>query len=382
MVRAGVGLSQRPGLEAVEEAAAAALAGAGGADSALVFAALGEAPEPGELLDAVIGALGTECVVGASAHGVLGAGRELEGAPALAILAQTGLEAKAFLVPGLQEAGAGVGDEIRARLGGPARAEDLLVLLPDPRSLDPARVLEGVRHALGPARVVGAGAADPVSGRPRQWCGRATLSGGLAGMVLRGRRRPRVGVTQACRPVTDLLTVTRARGHWVLELEGRPALDVYREVARGPLAEDLRRAAAFLLVALPRDPRGPLRPGGYLVRHVVGFATGEGAFAIPEPAKPGQQLALALRDPASAREDLKAMLGDLGASSPALGLYFDCCARGAGFFGVSGLEAAYLESALGPVPLAGMFGSCEIGPVGGVTELLTYTGVLAVVEGD
>ncbi len=382
MVRAGVGLSQRPGLGAVEEAAEAALAGAQGADSALVFAAPDETLDPRELLDAVVGALGTECVVGATAHGVLGAGRELEGAPALAILAQTGLEARAFLIPDLRDAGAGVGDEIRGQLGGPAREEDLLVLLPDPSSFDPARVLEGVRAALGPAQVVGAGAADPVSDRPLQWCGRESLSGALVGMVLRGRRPPRVGVTQACRPATGLLTVTRARGNWVLELEGRPALDLYREVARGPLSEDLRRAAAFLLVALPCDRQEPLRPGGYLVRNVVGFATEQGAFAIPEPVKPGQQLALALRDPASAREDLKAMLADLGARSPALGLYFDCCARGAGFFGVSGLEAAYLESALGPAPLAGMFGSCEIGPVGGVTELLTYTGVLALIDQD
>ncbi len=48
---------------------------------------------------------------------------------------------------------------------------------------------------------------------------------------------------------------------------------------------------------------------------------------------------------------------------------------------MSGLEAAYLESAFGSAPLAGMFGSCEIGPIGGRTELLTYTGVLALLDG-
>jgi small ligand-binding sensory domain FIST len=188
-------------------------------------------------------------------------------------------------------------------------------------------------------------------------------------------------VTQACRPVTAPLTVTRAQGHWVLELDGRPALDVYREVARGPLAEDLRRAAAFLLVALPAAPQSDLlEPGSYLVRHVIGFQPEANAFAIPVPSKPGDRLALAMREPESAREDLKAMLEQLGGASPAFGLYFDCCARGAGFFGVPGLEAAYLESAFGSAPIAGMFGSCEIGPVGGASELLTYTGVLALLD--
>jgi small ligand-binding sensory domain FIST len=156
-------------------------------------------------------------------------------------------------------------------------------------------------------------------------------------------------------------------------------LEVYREVARAPLAADLRRAAAFLLVALPCDPEGSLRPGSYLVRNVMGFATEENAFAIPVQPKPGDRIALAIREPEAAREDLKAMLADLG-GSPALGLYFDCCARGESFFGISGLEAAYLEQAFGTAPIAGMFGSCEIGPIGGSAELLTYTGVLALLD--
>jgi small ligand-binding sensory domain FIST len=201
-------------------------------------------------------------------------------------------------------------------------------------------------------------------------------------MVLRGSRPPRIGVTQACRPVTPALTVTRARGHWVLEIDGRPALEVYREVARGPLAEDLRRAASFLLVALPAAGSDEsLSPGTYLVRHVVGFEPEANAFAIPDPVQPGQRIALALRDPQSAREDLKNMLEGLAGEPPACGLYFDCCARGSGFFGVAGLEAGYLESALGAAPVAGIFGSSEIGPIGGRTELLTYTGVLALLDG-
>ena len=55
--------------------------------------------------------------------------------------------------------------------------------------------------------------------------------------------------------------MTRVRGNWILELDGRPALDVYREAAREPLAADLRRAAAHLLLALPRDAAESLAPG-------------------------------------------------------------------------------------------------------------------------
>jgi small ligand-binding sensory domain FIST len=381
VIRAGVGISTaREPRAAAEEAVAAALAAGLRPDSALLFVGSGFGHGLSEILDAAIACLGTEAVVGATAHGVLGCGHEIEGAAAVAVLAQSGLEAHPFLLSDLAGDEATAGAEVAARLGGPPRPEDLIVLLPDAGALQMDALLESIRARLEPACAVGAGAADPTADAPLLWCGRRRERGCLAGMVLRAHRPPRIGVTQACRPTTELLRVTRTRGHWILGLDDRPALDVYREVARGRLAEDLRRAAAFLLVAIPRDEADPLRPGGYVVRHVVGFAEDERAFATPDVVKPGDRIALATREPEAAREDLKAMLERLGATPPALGLYFDCCARGSGFFGVPGLEAAYLDRAFGDAPLAGMFGSCEIGPVGITSGLLTHTGVLALID--
>jgi small ligand-binding sensory domain FIST len=382
MLRAGVGFSAASDARSAgAQAAAAALVGAGRADAALLFATPSHAAELPALLAAAGDVLGTPVLVGATMHGALVAGREYEGGPGVAVLAQAGLEAVPFLLPDVAGEEAQAGEQIAGLLDGAPRAEDLVIVLPDPHALRPGPLLEGLRGALGEARLVGAGAMDAATGAPLQWCGRRIESGALAGLVLRGRRPPRIGVTQACRPVTPLFTVTRVRGNWVLELDGRPALEVYREAAGAPLAADLRRAAAFLLVALPRDAGESLAPGSYLVRNVAGFALSENAFAIPERLAPGRRIALAHRDPESARDDLKAMLAALAAPGPACALYFDCCARGAGFFGVPDLEAAYLEQALAGAPLLGVFGSCEIGPIGGVAELLTYTGVLALLDG-
>ncbi len=346
-----------------------------------MLAGAGYAGDTSLLVDAAAATLGTEALVGATSHGVFASGRQVEEPHSVAVLAWSGIDSLPFLLADPSGDEVGACEELADRLEGGPREEDLVVLLPDPRNFDPDAFLTASRELLAPARVVGAGSGDPLGGAPLQWCGRTVASGSVAGMVLRCGKPPRIGVTQACRPVTELLTVTRARGHWILELGGRPALDVYREVARGPLAADLRRAAAFVLAALPAEPlRDSLAPGSYLVRQVVGFDENANAFAIPEIVKPGERLALTVREPESAREDLKAMLGDIGPPPGALALFFDCCARGAGFFGVPGLEAAYLESALGSAPLAGMFGSCEIGPIGTRTELLTYTGVLALVD--
>jgi small ligand-binding sensory domain FIST len=381
-MRAGLGLStlEEP-RRAAEEACGQALAGADGCDVAILWTGPARGGPLRELLDAAIGALGTSAVVGTTAHGVLAPDREHLGDAAVLVLALSGIEAAPFLIPdvgGREEAAA---EEVAARLGSAGRAEDLVVLFPDPRALDLGALLTQLDRAVGDARIVGAGSADPLSGPPLQFEGREVVSGGVAGVALRGSRPARIGVTQACRPSTGLLTVTRCRGHWVLELDGRPALDVYREAARGPLGADLPRAAAFLLVALPIEPEPvSLRPGSYLVRHVIGFDEKANAFAIPEAPRAGQRLALAPREPETAREDLKAMLEELGTPSPAFGLYLDCCARAMPFFGVPGLEAAYLARAFEGVPIAGMFGSCEMGPIGPSAQLLTYTGVLALVD--
>jgi len=382
-MRAGVGISGEPDAATAGRAAAkAAAAGLESVDGALLFAGPGYGDDISLLLDAAVATLGTDALVGASSHGVLAGGQEHEEETAVAVLAWSGLESVPFLVADPSGDEAAACEEIAMRLGGTPRPEDLVVILPDPRNFDAEVFLPELAAAVAPAQVVGAGSGDPLSDEPLQWVGRNIASGGVAGVVLRPRRRPRIAVTQACRPVTELLTVTRARGHWVLELDGRPALDVFREVARGPLAEDLDRAAAFILAALPSDPRAErLEPASYLVRHVVGFEPNENAFALPVALETGDRMGLALREPESAREDLKAALQRIGGGDPVLGLYFNCCARGAGFFGVPGLEAAYLENAFRKTPIAGMFGSCEIGPIGGRPELLTYTGVLALIDG-
>ena len=168
--------------------------------------------------------LGTRCLVGGLAHGVIGAGQEDEGTSGVSVLAVAGLDARSVWIPDLEGQEEVVADELLAQIGGAPRPEDLVVLVPDPRALRAEPLVAGVWDAVGPAGVVGAGAADPVSEAPLVWCGREAEGGALAGLVLRGASGLRVGVTQACRPATGLLTVTRASGPWVLEIDGRPAL--------------------------------------------------------------------------------------------------------------------------------------------------------------
>jgi small ligand-binding sensory domain FIST len=158
----------------------------------------------------------------------------------------------------------------------------------------------------------------------------------------------------------------------VLELGGRPALDVFREAAGALLGADLRRAGERVLVALPR---GPADGDAFVARQIAGVSAGRRAFAVAEPLRPGATLRFALRDADLAREDLGRALA--AAREPAsAALYLSCPGRGQRLFRHAGLEAGYAAHVLGDVPTAGLFGSFQLGPVASASELHTYAAVL------
>jgi len=97
----------------------------------------------------------------------------------------------------------------------------------------------------------------------------------------------------------------------------------------------------------------------------------------------GEPLLFVLRDSQAAREDLKGMLDRVAAAAPkstwSFGLYFNCAGRGASLYGLSGIDSAFLSRQFGGLPIIGFFGNAEFAPLRGVSRLLSYTGVLALV---
>jgi small ligand-binding sensory domain FIST len=339
------------------------------------------------IVETVSGALGTPYVAGCSASGVFAAEQEIEQGPAVGVLAVASdqLAATPFLFHDEGDHGLTAGIRLGQRLAGSRGSEDLLLVWPDPFKVRPDRLLQSLDALLGGVPVVGGAASvSGADGPTFQFCGTECEASAVSGVRLGGRFRHVIGVTQGCRPLGEPLRVTRSHENLLLEIEGRPALELMRERAPEGLVQDLNWGLNFLSVGLLPDLGIPcVRPGEYLVRNIVTADPDTGVLAIADNVEEGQHIIFVHREPDAARQDLVRMLEQVSPERTGLdykfGLYFNCLARGRSLYREDGIDSSLLARALPGVPTLGFFCNAEIGPIQGENRLFTYTGVLLLV---
>ena len=197
----------------------------------------------------------------------------------------------------------------------------------------------------------------------------------ISGLALAADVSVMTQLTQGCSPVGPRRRITRAQDNILVELDGRPALDCFKEDIGELLSRDLRRVGGLIFAALPVKGSDT---GDYLVRNLVGIDPTHGAVAIGEHVDEGDEVLFCRRDHDSAVADLQRMLDELGAQldgPPRGAVYYSCLARGPSLFGSDSQELGQIADALGDdVPLVGFFGNGEISH----DRLYAYTGVLVV----
>jgi small ligand-binding sensory domain FIST len=392
MIRAGVGLSSgRNPRNAAAEATAAALAQAGlsRAQGALCFATPAYGAAYPMILRTVASEAGTREVAGCSSMGVIAGETEIESGHALAVLVFGGEEIHAtrFFVPTLRGRAAGVASDVAAAVRPQLGQSNLLILFADTYNFEAEATLEGLGMELPGVPIAGGGASEDGSiGETFVFCGDTISSNAVSGILLSGDFELTLANTIACGLIATAHRVTAARDNIIIELDGRPAYEVFAEAA-GPLAADLRRALAYVFVAIPvYENATTIERGKFVVRNIVGGSEQHGVVAVAFQPRVGDTVGFVLRDAERSRQDLKATLDELNDSvtlepPPAFGLYFNCVSRGAGLYNIPGHDSAYIRRALGPVPIAGFFTGFEIGALAEQTSMLQYSGVLALISG-
>ncbi len=325
------------------------------------------------------GVTGIRHWVGTVGIGVCGVGEELFDQPAMAVMAAR-LPPDSFrLFPAV---GTDIGPLGRAAgswldHGGGAM---LGLVHADPRAEHLPHVLDAVGKATGAFLVGGLTSTrggefpqftDPQTGGAMASTG-PVAEGGASGVLFRPEVAVATGLSQGCSPIGPTRTITACEDNVVMEIDGRPALEVFKEDIGELLARDLRRVAGYIFAALPIAGSDT---GDYLVRNLIAIDQRKGWLAIAESVAHGQPILFARRDRASAEADLRRMLGSVRKRLPADpkgAVYVSCLARGPNLFGPDSRELAIIREEIGDVPLAGFFASGEISH----GRLYGYTGVL------
>ena len=325
-------------------------------------------------------------VAGCSGSGVIGGAREAEQGPALSLTAAAlpAVELSGFHLDmtRLPTPDAGPPAWHAATGRGPGGRPHFLVLA-DPFTFDAGGLVSGLDRAYpGAVTVGGLASGGRAPGEHRLLLGTAVHRHGAVGVAMAGNVAVDAIVAQGCRPIGRPMLVTRCRGGLLLELDGRPPLDVLEEM-HGSLGErdrELVRHSLFLGLDM-RSERVEFDPHELLVRNLVGVDQAHRALAVGADLEQMQAVQFVVRDAGAAEEDLRRALAryraSAGARHPVGALLFSCTGRGAGLFGRPDHDTGLFEAALGPVPLGGFFCNGEIGPVSGTTCLHGYTSAFA-----
>ena len=347
----------------------------------------------------------TATLIGCSAGGVLGRGRELEDRAGVALMAARlpGVEITPFHVS-IEQMLVGEADPAALRqhwsrtLGLREGPDPHLILLPDPFTWPGPQLLADLDAAFPTGvKIGGLASGGDRAGEHRLFCDRSTHHRGLVGVALRGNLEIDAVVAQGCRAIGQPMFVTRHQRNVISELDGRPAIEALQRLFDELEPSDRVRARHSLSIGLVvgrgcdrlalRGHGLALRGhGDFLIRNLVGVDPITGAVAIGAALEDNAVVQFHLRDAETSAAELRELLDDYvlahAEDEPAAAaLLFSCLGRGAALYGVPDHDSALIrERIANDLAIAGFFCNGEIGPVGGRTFVHGYTSAIALIR--
>ena len=369
---------------AAQEAAAAAAEGLGGSppDVAFVFFSNHHRARAVDLVEAITDTLLPRHWIGCSGGGIIGGGHEVEERPALSITAARlpGVDVRTFRldVTDLPDPDAPP-RAWESAIGVPAGERPHFVVLADPFTFPTDDLVRGLDYAY-PASTKAGGLAS-AGNKPGQNVLVADgdlLRDGSVGLTLTGAIVVDTIVAQGCRAIGDPMRVTRAQDNLIVELDGRPPLEVLRDLLPRLSDRDQRLARSALFLGVATDPLvDEPATDAYLIRNILGVSPDNGALAVGDEPRAGQSVRFHLRDALASAEDLESAMGRyaqrVGGARPAGGLLFSCMGRGQNLYGRPDHDTDLFKERIGDIPLGGFFANGEIGSIAGTTHLHGFT---------
>lgn len=327
--------------------------------------------------------LAPDVFIGCSAGGLIGGGIEVEQDKGIALAGAvlpdvklTGMHILSEDIPD-EDAPPGAWEDV---VGVKNTEHPHFILLPDPFTFRIDSFVEGLDYAFpGSVKLGGLASGAGKPGGNALFLNYGTIREGLVGVAISGNLEVETVVAQGCRPVGKPYSVTSCDGNILLELDGKPAIRVLKEVLENlsPDDQELARHSLFIGVVM-NEFKDEFKSGDFLIRNLIGIVPEAGALVVGEMLRNERTIQFHLRDAAKSSDDLRAMLKEYTDRAPrenrlAGALLFSCLGRGRYLYGHANHDSNSFREYLGEIPLAGFFSNGEIGPVGGTTFLHGYT---------
>ena len=146
----------------------------------------------------------------------------------------------------------------------------------DPRNNHVPQLIESLSAELDPGFLVGGLSSAENEDYQLQLAG-DICEQGLSGVLFSSEIEVISAVTQGCLPLGEKHRITSCQGNIASELDGRPALDVFKEDVGEVLAKDLSRVAGYIFAGLPVSGSDT---GDYLVRNLIGIDPEQNLVAV------------------------------------------------------------------------------------------------------
>ncbi len=237
---------------------------------------------------------GVKTWTGTVGVGIAASGAEYFDCPAMAVLVAS-LPADAWhLIPNLERDDPGplapVKQWAAAQAGGPLSGPPLGVVHADPRNPQLPQLVTGLADAVSGFLVGGLASSR---GAMDQVAGETVVHGGVSGVLFAPNLAVATGLSQGCSPIGPVRNVTAARQNVLFEIDGRPALEVFKQDIGEVLARQLGKVAGYIHAAFPVTGDDT---GDYLVRNLVGIDPERGWLAVGEQVTPGDRILFVRRD--------------------------------------------------------------------------------------
>src|SRR5690606_34330316 len=260
-----------------------------------------------------------------------------------------------FLVESLVEREHEAGRELGAWLAGKPDTAGALLFYDVTRAAGGinigSRLLDGIYSALpetgGPA-VFGAGLITDFQVTDSfLFDGQRVRRDAALALCFPPRLRIHTRIMHGCTPVSSLLEVTRAEGARIHELDGRPAVEVLRELAGARDGEEIALAFSVLLGRRSGDPLSPYAEAEYINRLIIDTDNADGSVSLfEEDIRTGDKVQVMVRNNGllmdSVERGTRASLDETHAANRRFGLYIDCAGRASVFTGSENEESEQL----------------------------------------